>query len=62
MGHANRIENVKGFVENSFFSFRKVKKVGLGGNHTLVLLEGQELYGMGNNKYGQCGIPNAGFF
>jgi alpha-tubulin suppressor-like RCC1 family protein len=44
-------------IYNTFIS-HKIKKVSLGGDHTLLLTENRELYAFGLNIFGQLGLSN----
>jgi len=49
--------NNKNFFINSLV-FPKIKKIKIGDSHNLILFENNDLFSLGNNEYGQCGLPN----
>jgi alpha-tubulin suppressor-like RCC1 family protein len=55
LGHGSSLDQ---FLpkEIAFFAGRKVDQVACGDTHTLVLVQGGELYSFGRNQNGQLGV------
>ena len=45
-------------IEKFKLNFSRIKKISIGGYHILILFENNDLFSIGENVYGQCGINN----
>ena len=57
--HIRRLNSItNNIIEKFNLNFSKIKKFEIGGWHNLILFENNDLYSLGSNHVGQCGINN----